>query len=69
MNTRLTMSLRPGLFKHLLRVASVTGRMPVRNVMLLWATHTMGIRVGIGMLASSLMFLGQFSLFTKYVLF
>lgn len=42
--TRRATSLRPGQFKHLLRVASVTGRMPVRDVMLLWA-HTTGIRV------------------------
>lgn len=32
MNTRRATSLRPGQFKHLLRVASVTGRMPVRDV-------------------------------------
>lgn len=44
MNTRRATSLRPGQFKHLLRVASVTGRMPVRDVMLLWV-HTTGIRV------------------------
>lgn len=44
MNTRRANSLRPGQFKHLLRVASVTGHMPVRDVMLLWA-HTTGIRV------------------------
>jgi site-specific recombinase XerD len=43
--TRRATSLRPGQFKHLLRVASVTGRMPVRDVMLLWGTHTTGIRV------------------------
>lgn len=43
--TRRATSLRPGQFKHLLRVASVTGRMPVRDVMLLWVTHTTGIRV------------------------
>lgn len=45
MNARRATSLRPGQFKHLLRVASVTGRMPVRDVMLLWVTHTTGIRV------------------------
>ncbi len=33
-------SLRPGQFKHLIRVASVTGRLPERDVMLLWLTHT-----------------------------
>ncbi|WP_455233160.1 tyrosine-type recombinase/integrase [Geopseudomonas aromaticivorans] len=38
-------SLRPGQFRHLIRVASVTGRMPERDVMLLWITHTTGIRV------------------------
>ncbi len=38
-------SLRPGQFKHLIRVASVTGRLPERNVMLLWLTHTTGVRV------------------------
>ncbi len=44
--TRRATSLRPGQFKHLLRVASVTGRMPERDVMLLWVTiHTTGVRV------------------------
>lgn len=38
-------SLRPGQFKHVLRVASVTGRMRERDVMLLWVTHSTGIRV------------------------
>ncbi|WP_297834174.1 hypothetical protein [Pseudomonas sp.] len=38
-------SLRPGQFKHLIRFASVTGRLPERDVMLLWLTHTTGIRV------------------------
>lgn len=38
-------SLRPGQFKHLIRVASVTGRLPEPDVMLLWLTHTTGIRV------------------------
>lgn len=42
--TRRATSLRAGQFKHLLRVASVTGRMPERDVMLLWA-HTTGVRV------------------------
>ncbi|GLZ27105.1 MULTISPECIES: integrase [Pseudomonas] len=45
MTTRRATSLRPGQFKHLIRVASVTGRMPERDVMLLWLTHTTGIRV------------------------
>lgn len=38
-------SLRPGQLKHLIRVASVTGRIPEHDVMLLWLTHTTGIRV------------------------
>lgn len=38
-------SLRPGQFKHVLRVAAVTGRMRERDVMLLWITHSTGIRV------------------------
>lgn len=45
MTTRRAASLRLGQFKHLLRVASVTGRMPERDCMLLWVTHTTGIRV------------------------
>lgn len=45
MTTRRATSLRPGQFKHLIRVASVTGRQPERDVMLLWLTHTTGIRV------------------------
>jgi integrase/recombinase XerD len=43
--TRQATSLRPGQFRHLIRVASVTGRMPERDQMLLWMTHTTGIRV------------------------
>ena len=35
MNPRRAASLRLGQFKHLIRVASVTGRMPERDVMLL----------------------------------
>lgn len=38
-------SLRPGQFKHLIGVASVTGRLPERDVMFLWITHTTGVRV------------------------
>ena len=38
-------SLRPGQFRHVLRVAAVTGRMHERDVMLLWVTHSTGIRV------------------------
>lgn len=37
--------LRPGQFRHVVRVAGVTGRMPERDQMLLWITHTTGIRV------------------------
>lgn len=44
-STRRAISLRPGQFKQLIRVASVTGRLPERNVMILWVTHTTGIRV------------------------
>ncbi|MBP7824830.1 MAG: site-specific integrase [Pseudomonas sp.] len=45
MTARRAASLRPGQFRHLIRVASVTGRMPERDVMLLYLTHTTGIRV------------------------
>lgn len=45
MTPRRATLLRPGQFKHLIRVASVTGRLPERDVMLLWLTHTTGIRV------------------------
>ena len=38
-------SLRHGQFKHVLRVANITGRMRERDVMLLWVTHSTGIRV------------------------
>jgi len=38
-------SLRPGQLKHLIRVAGITGRMPERDVLLLWLTHTTGIHV------------------------
>ena len=43
MNSRRAASLRPGQFEHLVRVASVTGRLPERDVMLLWLTDTTGI--------------------------
>ncbi|MGP9768279.1 tyrosine-type recombinase/integrase [Halomonas sp. AOP13-D3-9] len=43
--SRQARSLKPGQFRHLIRVASVTGRMPERDQMLLWITHTTGIRV------------------------
>lgn len=42
MATRRAASLRPGQFRHLIRVASVSGRMPERDVMLLYLTHTTG---------------------------
>lgn len=45
MTIRRATSIRPGQLKHLIRVASVTGRMPERDVALLWLTHTTGIRV------------------------
>lgn len=45
MTIRRATSLRPGQLKHLIRVASVTGRLPERDVALLWLTHTTGIRV------------------------
>lgn len=38
-------ALRHGQFRHVIRVAAITGRLPERNVMLLWFTHTTGIRV------------------------
>ncbi len=38
-------SLRQGQFRHLIRVAGVTGRMPLRDQMILWITHTTGVRV------------------------
>lgn len=44
-NTRRATSLQASQFRHLIRVASVVGRMPERDVMLLWITHTTGIRV------------------------
>lgn len=43
--SRQASSLRPGQFRHVVRVAGVTGRMPERDQMLLWITHTTGIRV------------------------
>lgn len=38
-------SFRPGQFKHLIRIASLIGRLPECDVMLLWLTHTTGVRV------------------------
>lgn len=38
-------ALRPGQLRHVIRVASVTGRQPIRDVMLLWLTHSTGVRV------------------------
>lgn len=43
--TRRAASLCPGQFRHLIRVASVTGRIPKRDVMLLYLTHTAGTLV------------------------
>ncbi len=43
--SRQATSLRPGQFRHLIRVAGITGRMPLRDQMILWITHTTGIRV------------------------
>lgn len=40
MATRGAASLRPGQFRHLIRVDAVTGRMSGRDVMLLYLTHT-----------------------------
>ncbi|WP_313960478.1 hypothetical protein [Pseudomonas oryzihabitans] len=45
MATRRAASLRPDQFRHLIRIASVTGRMLERDEMLLCLTHTTGIRV------------------------
>jgi integrase len=38
-------SLRHGQFKYLIRLASVTGRLPECDVMLLWLTHNTGVRL------------------------
>lgn len=38
-------SLRSGQFKHFIRVKSVTGLLPERDIALLWLTHTTDIRV------------------------
>ena len=43
MTIRRATSLRPVQLKHLIRVA--TGRLPERDVALLWLTHSTGIRV------------------------
>jgi hypothetical protein len=40
--TRPATSRRPGQYKHLIRVAPIAGRMPERDVMLLWLTHIHG---------------------------
>lgn len=45
MTTRRAASLRPAQFRHLIRVATISGRMPERDVMLIYLTHTTGIRV------------------------
>lgn len=38
-------ALRPGQLRHVIRVASVTGRQAIRDVMLLWLTHSTGVHV------------------------
>lgn len=38
-------ALRPGQLRHVIRVASITGRQPIRDVMLLWLTHSTCVRV------------------------
>jgi site-specific recombinase XerD len=38
-------ALRHGQLKHVIRVASITGRQCARDVMLLWLTHSTGVRV------------------------
>lgn len=38
-------ALRTGQLRHVIRVASITGRQPIRDVMLLWLTHSTGVRV------------------------
>lgn len=38
-------ALRPGQLRHVIRVALITGRQPIRDVMLLWLTHSTGVRV------------------------
>ncbi|QJF57865.1 hypothetical protein GO993_22420 (plasmid) [Aeromonas salmonicida subsp. salmonicida] len=38
-------ALRPRQLRHVIRVASITGRQPIRDVMLLWLTHSTGVRV------------------------
>jgi site-specific recombinase XerD len=38
-------ALSPGQLRHVIRVASITGRQPIRDVMLLWLTHSTGVRV------------------------
>jgi integrase/recombinase XerD len=45
MTIRHATSLGSGQLKHLIRVASVTGRMPERDMALLWLTYTTGIHV------------------------
>lgn len=43
--TRRATALRPGQIRYLIRVASFTGSLPKRAVLLLWITYTTGIRV------------------------
>lgn len=37
--------LSPSKLKHVLRVTAATSQMPERDVMLIWLTHTTGLRV------------------------
>lgn len=37
--------LTPAKFKHVLRVTAATSQQPERNIMILWLTHSTGIRV------------------------
>lgn len=43
--TRRAAPPRPAQYRHLIHVAAKTGRMPERDVMLLYLIHTTGIRV------------------------
>lgn len=35
----------PRQLRHVIRVASITGRQPIRDVMLLWLIHSTGVRI------------------------
>ncbi|AKJ37119.1 hypothetical protein U876_23935 [Aeromonas hydrophila NJ-35] len=43
--SRYPAALRPRQLKHVIRVASITGRQYDRDVMLLWLTHSTGVLV------------------------